>query len=115
MIIPDKNRYLKENPDFSATLIEPIKLDKNVTLVKVNLWTGKKHQIRAHLTTAGHPLLGDAKYNSQQSQSFSLLNQIDRYYLHCQSITLEDNHTYQAPIPQSFQNKVEELLRIKIG
>lgn len=35
----------------------------NLSLVKVKLHTGRSHQIRVQLAHAGHPLIGDQKYN----------------------------------------------------
>ena len=56
----------KEEPDSSyiETFYEPLKYfeSKNYTLLNVKLITGKTHQIRAHLSSIGHPVLGDSKY-----------------------------------------------------
>ncbi|MSR60517.1 MAG: RluA family pseudouridine synthase [Planctomycetaceae bacterium] len=40
---------------------------RNLTLVEVQPLTGRSHQIRVQLATAGHPIYGDGKYGSQNS------------------------------------------------
>lgn len=44
------------------TRILPLKTNGRYTLVEVQLVTGKTHQIRAHLSQIGHPIIGDPKY-----------------------------------------------------
>ena len=39
---------------------------KDLTLVEVQLLTGRTHQIRAHFSSIGHPLLGDGKYGTNK-------------------------------------------------
>lgn len=49
------------------TQYRPLKSGFGVTLLEVHLITGKPHQIRAHLASISHPILGDYKYGDKKS------------------------------------------------
>lgn len=50
--------------------------DKQLSLVEVELMTGRTHQIRAHFASIGHPLLGDGKYGTNKlNKSFGYRKQ----------------------------------------
>lgn len=58
------------------TKIDTIKAGKESSLVKIELLTGKTHQIRAHLAFLGHPILGDGKYGKNETnKKFKLKRQ----------------------------------------
>ncbi|MDK2808054.1 MAG: rRNA pseudouridine synthase [Clostridiales bacterium] len=66
-----------EGADFIKTQYEPLLAGDGLTLLKVKLITGKSHQIRAHLNSIGHPIVGDGKYgdvsiNKQFRKEFHL-------------------------------------------
>jgi len=70
------------------TIAKPLKTAKGYTLVEVELVTGRTHQIRAHLSDAGFPVLGDVKYarkgqNKKIEQQYKLSTQLLHAYKLC--------------------------------
>lgn len=69
--------------DYIETAYRPLCTAGNYTLLEVELITGKPHQIRAHLASAGYPLIGDRKYgdraaNRQIKERYGLEHQLLR-------------------------------------
>lgn len=63
------------------TAYTPLAATEDYTLLEVELITGKPHQIRAHLASLGHPVIGDFKYgrqalNRELSNTYGLKNQL---------------------------------------
>ena len=67
----------------------PISIHNGYTYLEVELITGKTHQIRAHLASEGHPLLGDAKYGDRTwNKSFAKNNLPSWQLLHSYRLEL---------------------------
>ncbi len=95
-----------------STMVEPLNISNGYSLVKVRIITGRTHQIRAHLASAGYPLIGDPKYgdkkvNRKVKTAFSL----DTQLLHAWKIIINsaetdlsylDGNEFTAPIPPRF-------------
>jgi 23S rRNA pseudouridine955/2504/2580 synthase len=58
------------------------------SLLEAQLLTGRTHQIRVHCQSAGHPLLGDEKYGSDESRALAETYGIRRRCLHAESLTI---------------------------
>jgi len=90
-----------KNPEegkFARTKYKVIKESKNYSLLEIDLLTGKKNQIRVHLSEIGHPIVGDKKYRK---------NAKGRLALHAFSIRFKhpfnnEEMTFETKIPEYF-------------
>lgn len=60
------NKKRVPNSFLIKTKVKTIKSGNETSVVKVELLTGKTHQIRAHLAFLGHPIVGDGKYGREE-------------------------------------------------
>lgn len=89
----------------------------NASLVRADIAKGARHQIRAHLSSIGHPLLGDSLYGSKsqlKSPSEKLGEELPAFLLHSHSIDISslkapNCQEIKAPIPDYFQKQMFEL------
>ena len=81
-------------------------------LVECDLHTGRTHQVRVHLHSIGHPILGDATYASPASQKFSNDHEVHTLCLHAWKLsflspTIIKQIEVEASLPQSFLSALE--------
>jgi len=86
----------------AVTHYKTVESKNGYSMLEVTLETGRKNQIRVHLSEAGHPIVGDQFYGST-------VNPLDRLGLHAK--TLGFTHpstgrrmTFTAPVPKAFRN-----------
>ena len=107
------NKTESKNQKNAITIVEPIKYGsfKNIeiTLVKIEIKTGRTHQIRAQAALHNHPLLGDTAYNGIK------IDQNQDFFLHAQTLILPKTNDYllkdikmeqkiEAHLPKNFEN-----------
>jgi 23S rRNA pseudouridine1911/1915/1917 synthase len=85
-----------------------IRKNENYAMLKVELETGRKNQIRVHLQEIGHPIIGDKKYGANPSP-------IGRIGLHARVLAFEHPVThevlrFETPIPKKFNALFVEKL-----
>ena len=105
-----------ESPGASMieTAFTPLCTKNGFTLLQVQLFTGKSHQIRAHLQSLGYPMAGDTKYgnlavNRKLRERYHLNHQL----LHAGRLVLPDIPEITDPLPAEFQ-KVADGLGLKL-
>lgn len=67
----------------------------NISLVELNLITGRTHQIRVHLKEIGHPIIGDGKYGGKKVFIEGLS---DKLHLHAREIIIDSQDLSEEPI-----------------
>lgn len=81
----------------AITDVKVLRKNIDTTLVQLTPLTGRTHQLRAHMASIGHPILGDMAYGATKKDS--------RIMLHAQSLSLMLNgkkKTFTAGVPKEF-------------
>ena len=87
-----------------------------ITLFRLELLTGRKHQIRAHLAHLGCPVLGDPRYGTPASRELSAKVGLDQLFLHAGELRLThpatgDPMAFEASLPRALQRALDEAKR----
>ncbi|SKA72528.1 23S rRNA pseudouridine955/2504/2580 synthase [Eubacterium uniforme] len=111
VVIVNEDEKTDKKFDYIKTGINPIAVSKDnkYSLLQIKLYTGKTHQIRAHLSSINHPIIGDGKYgnvkvNDYFRNKYKLRNQL----LHSYKLKFYDcdlqvkDKEYTAKIPGVF-------------
>ncbi len=109
----------------AVTLFEVLKEFEFASLVKLNLKTGRTHQIRVHMASIGHPVFGDEVYGGRQllygiqlpkmkSRIENLFKLMPRQALHAKTLGFIHPHTkekirFESELPEDIKTLIKKL------
>ncbi|HCI04330.1 MAG: hypothetical protein CL969_06460 [Euryarchaeota archaeon] len=100
----------------AVTQYKVLRKFREVSYVEAQIETGRRHQIRKHFASIGHPLVLDQVYgNEKQYSKFSRRFRLKKFFLHAQRIEMEHPVTgkrivIEAPMPKAFNDFLNNLV-----
>ena len=90
---------------------------RGVSLIHVAIHTGRTHQIRVHLSSIGHPIVGDTTYGGVQrrvANDIRAVQRLERPFLHAARLkfthpTEKRVMEFESPLPADLQSVVDEI------
>lgn len=105
------------------TIVTPLEVSGDYSLVRAEILTGRTHQIRAHLASAGHPVIGDVKYGSRRvNMEVRAAYGLNTQLLHAYELKFRDagemlgylkGKTFRAELPERFEQIKQEIFGTK--
>ncbi len=99
-------RVISEKGKYSKTLVRPILTNGEKSVVDVELFTGRTHQIRVHLKSENLPIVGDELYNTKKYKTTMLLHSYGYIFTHPITDEIVD---IRANIKGHMRNYIEKL------
>lgn len=94
----------------AVTFFRVIKRFQEYSLLEVTPKTGRKHQIRCHLSFLGHPIAGDKLYRFKDQKD---PDGLERHFLHAKSIKIKitggEEKTFSAPLPDDLEKILNQI------
>ena len=111
---PLRERIVKVAQEGKAakTEMQVVERFPGATLIEAKPVSGRTHQIRVHTQHIGHPILGDSKYQNEQSQAVSATAGLRRLFLHARAIAFElggERYELECPLDAELESVLSRL------
>ena len=107
-----------QGADYIKTAYEVLKVSPGHSLLRVKLITGKSHQIRAHLSFLGYPVIGDGKYGLKSENTTYRRMGLNSQFLHSYEIRFPEvdgdfsylsGKSFKADLPERLKKVASKL------
>ncbi len=110
-VLPNGSVTVDPEGDPAETEIRVVKRSQGAWLIQAAPLTGRKHQIRVHLSSLGAPILGDDRYGARTAAR-------DRLMLHSHELVISHPRTgkrtvIRTPPPAAFRRAIESVVRVR--
>ena len=100
----------------AKTVIKVLETFSEYMLLEVRIETGRKHQIRRHLSEVGLPIVGDEKYGDYQKNRNSLVGKVcTGLMLHAHELSIRSDFINKKVSAEYSENFAKTLDVIKLG
>lgn len=104
-----KKMAVDKNGKDAITHFKVLKRYDNYTLLELKIDTGRTHQIRVHMSYIGHPVVGDSVYSNGKNEFGAEGQMLHARYLEFKHPITEEKLKLEAPIPEYFEEVLEQL------
>lgn len=94
-------RWISPQGKSAISDVRAVALSEGFSLLEVAIKTGRTHQVRIHMASVGHPLIGERRYKAPPCDL------LGRHALHAHRVKLAGADIIEAPMPDDIQSLVE--------
>ena len=111
------SKRMRRSREAVTRIVRAEHFGRTLTLAQVAIHTGRTHQIRVHLSTIGHPIVGDALYGGVHRRvpgDLRAVTHLDRPFLHAARLVFkhpedERRMEFTSELPADLQRVLDEL------
>lgn len=111
--VPESFRDRRAQTREAITVFDVVKRFVNYTFLKVGIKTGRKHQIRVHMSAYGHPIVGDSLYCTKKTKELNKKLDFGRIFLVATKFAFRDLKGERREFEIDLPNKLKEFLKIQ--
>lgn len=110
----ERTVQVDQQGSYACSIVKPIKISAQASLLEVKLMTGRTHQVRVHCMSENHPLAGDKRYGDPLFNKEIAALGLKRLFLHASRLAFfhpvtKQKMEFEAPLPEELSQLVDHL------